>query len=107
LLGHWGTSPGLNLVYVHLNRLIRAYDLDAITMGGPGHGGPAMIANVWLEGSYSQFYPEVTEDEGGMLRLFRQFSTPGGVPSHVSVPTRARSMKAGNWAMCWPTPLAR
>ena len=87
LLGHWGTSPGLNLVYVHLNRLIRKYDLDAIYMAGPGHGGPALIANVWLEGSYSEFYPEVTRDEAGMLRLFRQFSTPGGVPSHVSVPT--------------------
>jgi xylulose-5-phosphate/fructose-6-phosphate phosphoketolase len=87
LLGHWGTSPGLNLVYAHLNRLIRKYDLDAIYMAGPGHGGPALLANVWLEGSYSEFYPEVTPDEAGMLRLFRQFSTPGGVPSHVSVPT--------------------
>ncbi|WBO20682.1 phosphoketolase family protein [Sphingomonas abietis] len=87
LLGHWGTSPGLNLVYVHLNRLIRKYDLDAIYMAGPGHGGPALIANVWLEGSYSEFYPDVTRDGAGMLRLFRQFSTPGGVPSHVSVPT--------------------
>jgi xylulose-5-phosphate/fructose-6-phosphate phosphoketolase len=87
LLGHWGTSPGLNLIYVHMNRLIKKYDLDAIYMAGPGHGGPALIANVWLEGSYSEFYPEVTRDEAGMLRLFRQFSTPGGVPSHVSVPT--------------------
>ena len=87
LLGHWGTSPGLNLIYVHLNRLIRKYDLDAIYMAGPGHGGPALIANVWLEGSYSEFFPAVTRDEPGMLRLFRQFSTPGGVPSHVSVPT--------------------
>ncbi len=87
LLGHWGTSPGLNLVYAHLNRLIRKYDLDAIYMAGPGHGGPAILANIWLEGSYSEFYPEVTRDEAGMLRLFRQFSTPGGVPSHVSVPT--------------------
>ncbi len=87
LLGHWGTSPGLNLIYVHLNRLIRKYDLDAIYMAGPGHGGPALIANVWLEGSYTDFYPAITRDEPGMLRLFRQFSTPGGVPSHVSVPT--------------------
>jgi xylulose-5-phosphate/fructose-6-phosphate phosphoketolase len=87
LLGHWGTSPGLNLIYVHMNRLIRKYDLDAIYMAGPGHGGPALIANVWLEGSYTEFFPEVTQDEPGMLRLFRQFSTPGGVPSHVSVPT--------------------
>ncbi|MBO9375582.1 phosphoketolase [Sphingomonas histidinilytica] len=87
LLGHWGTSPGLNLVYVHMNRLIRKYDLDTIYMAGPGHGGPALIANVWLEGSYTDFYPEITRDGAGMLRLFRQFSTPGGVPSHVSVPT--------------------
>jgi xylulose-5-phosphate/fructose-6-phosphate phosphoketolase len=87
LLGHWGTSPGLNLIYVHMNRLIRKYDLDTIYMAGPGHGGPALLANVWLEGSYTEFYPEVTQDEAGMLRLFRQFSTPGGVPSHVSVPT--------------------
>ncbi|MBZ5761284.1 phosphoketolase family protein [Rhizobium sp. VS19-DR104.2] len=87
LLGHWGTSPGLNLIYVHLNRLIKKYDLDTIYMAGPGHGGPALIANVWLEGSYTEFYPDITRDEAGMLRLFRQFSTPGGVPSHVSVPT--------------------
>ncbi len=87
LLGHWGTAPGLNLVYVHMNRLIRKYDLDAIYMAGPGHGGPALLANFWLEGSYTKAYPDVTQDEAGMLRLFRQFSTPGGVPSHVSVPT--------------------
>jgi xylulose-5-phosphate/fructose-6-phosphate phosphoketolase len=87
LLGHWGTSPGLNLIYVHLNRLIKRYDLDCIYMAGPGHGGPALIANVWLEGSYTEHFPEITRDEPGMLRLFRQFSTPGGVPSHVSVPT--------------------
>ncbi len=87
LLGHWGTSPGLNLIYVHMNRLIKKYDLDAIYMAGPGHGGPALLANVYLEGSYTEFYPQVTQDEAGMLRLFRQFSTPGGVPSHVSVPT--------------------
>ena len=70
-----------------MNRLIKKYDLDAIYMAGPGHGGPALIANVWLEGSYTDFFPAVTRDEAGMLRLFRQFSTPGGVPSHVSVPT--------------------
>ncbi|HCD85103.1 MAG TPA: phosphoketolase [Agrobacterium sp.] len=87
LLGHWGTSPGLNLVYVHLNRLVKKYNLDTIYMAGPGHGGPAIVANVWLEGSYSEFYPEITNDETGMLKLFRQFSTPGGIPSHVSVPT--------------------
>jgi xylulose-5-phosphate/fructose-6-phosphate phosphoketolase len=87
LLGHWGTSPGLNLVYAHLNRLIRRDDLDMIYVTGPGHGGPAILANVFLEGTYSEVYPAVSRDAGGMLALFRQFSTPGGVPSHVSVPT--------------------
>ena len=87
LLGHWGTSPGLSLVYVHLNRLIRDTDADVIYLAGPGHGGPAILANVWLEGTYSEVYPEVSPDADGMQRLFRQFSTPGGVPSHVSVPT--------------------
>ncbi|WP_106476687.1 phosphoketolase family protein [Phytohalomonas tamaricis] len=87
LLGHWGTSPGLNLIYVHLNRLIKARNLNMIYLTGPGHGGPALLSNVWLEGSYSEHFPEVSRDETGMLRLFRQFSTPGGIPSHVSVPT--------------------
>src|SRR3954463_2489975 len=86
LLGHWGTSPGINLVYAHLNRLIRERDLDAILLVGPGHGGPAVIANVWLEGTWSEIYPEVGQDGAGMHRLFRQFSTPYGVPSHVSPP---------------------
>ncbi|HZU83048.1 MAG TPA: phosphoketolase family protein, partial [Polyangiaceae bacterium] len=87
LLGHWGTSPGLNLVYAHLNRVIRARGTSTLFLAGPGHGGPAVLANVWLEGTYTQVYPEVTRDAAGMLRLFRQFSTPGGVPSHVSPPT--------------------
>ncbi|HEY3384578.1 MAG TPA: phosphoketolase family protein [Vicinamibacterales bacterium] len=87
LLGHWGTSPGLSLVYVHLNRLIVEKDVDMIILAGPGHGGPAIIANVYLEGTYSEIYPEVARDTEGLGRLFRQFSTPGGVPSHVSVPT--------------------
>jgi xylulose-5-phosphate/fructose-6-phosphate phosphoketolase len=87
LLGHWGTSPGLSLVYVHLNRLIREVDANVIYLAGPGHGGPAILANVYLEGSYSELYPDVSQDLAGMWRLFRQFSTPGGVPSHVSVPT--------------------
>jgi len=87
LLGHWGTSPGLSLIYIHLNRLIREHDLDAIYLTGPGHGGPAILANVYLEGTYSEVYPEVSQGAAGMRRLFRQFSTPGGVPSHVSVPT--------------------
>src|SRR5919198_5299334 len=87
LLGHWGTSPGLNLLYVHLNRAIRERDLDAIFITGPGHGGPALVANSWLEGSYTEAYPEIDRDENGMRRLFRQFSFPGGVPSHVAPET--------------------
>ncbi|HEY7518100.1 MAG TPA: phosphoketolase family protein [Methylomirabilota bacterium] len=87
LLGHWGTSPGLSLVYVHLNRLVRETDANVIYLAGPGHGGPAIVANVYLEGTYSEIYPSVSQDIEGMRRLFRQFSTPGGVPSHVSVPT--------------------
>ena len=85
LLGHWGTSPGLNLIYAHLNRLIRHTDQDVLYVTGPGHGGPAFIANVYLEGSYSEVYPEVSLDIDGLRRLVRQFSTPGGIPSHVSV----------------------
>src|SRR3989441_11065843 len=87
LLGHWGTSPGLSFIYVHLNRLIQDHDVDMIYLEGPGNGGPAIIANVYLEGTYTEIYPEVTQDAEGIRRLFRQFSTPGGVPSHVSVPT--------------------
>ncbi len=87
LLGHWGTSPGLSFIYAHLNRLIQDNDIDMIYLAGPGHGGPAILANVYLEGTYSEIYPEVSEDTQGIQRLFRQFSTPGGVPSHVSVPT--------------------
>src|SRR5437660_11746436 len=84
LLGHWGTTPGLNLVYAHLNREIVRRDLDAMYVIGPGHGGPAIVANAWLEGTYSEVYPEVGRDVDGMRRLFRQFSFPGGIPSHVA-----------------------
>ncbi len=87
LLGHWGTSPGLNFIYAHLNRLIRRHDLDVLYLAGPGHGGPAIVANVYLEGTYSEIYPAITQDEAGLRALFRQFSTPGGIPSHVSVTT--------------------
>ncbi|MFG3507009.1 phosphoketolase [Streptomyces sp. NPDC047821] len=87
LLGHWGTSPGLNLVHTHLNRVIRRDGLDALCVWGPGHGGPAVLANAWLEGSYSETYPDASRDEEGMARLFRQFSFPGGVPSHVAPET--------------------
>jgi xylulose-5-phosphate/fructose-6-phosphate phosphoketolase len=84
LLGHWGTSPGLNFIYVHLNRLILRDDLDMIYVTGPGHGGPALVANTYLEGTYSETYPDVSQDEPGMKKLFTQFSFPGGIPSHVS-----------------------
>ncbi|MFE4753081.1 phosphoketolase [Streptomyces mirabilis] len=87
LLGHWGTSPGLNLVHTHLNRVIKARGLDALCVWGPGHGGPAVLANSWLEGTYSETYPSVSRDAAGMERLFRQFSFPGGVPSHVAPET--------------------
>ncbi|MBY5666617.1 phosphoketolase [Rhizobium leguminosarum] len=87
LLGHWGTTPGLNFIYAHLNRLIRARDLDIIYMCGPGHGGPGMVANTYLEGIYSEIYPEISEDAEGMRKLFRQFSFPGGIPSHAAPET--------------------
>jgi xylulose-5-phosphate/fructose-6-phosphate phosphoketolase len=87
LLGHWGTTPGLNLLYVHMNRAIRERDLNAIYVTGPGHGGPGLVANTYLEGTYSEVYPGIREDEEGMRRLFRQFSFPGGVPSHVAPET--------------------
>src|SRR3982074_2950258 len=81
LLGHWGTTPGQNFIYVHLNRIIRQHDLDMIYISGPGHGGPAVVANTYLEGTYSEVYPEVGRDEAGLQRLFQQFSFPGGIPS--------------------------
>ena len=84
LLGHWGTTPGLNFLYAHLNRVIRARDLSILPIIGPGHGGPALVANTWLEGSYSELYPEVPRNTEGMRRLFRQFSFPGGIPSHCA-----------------------
>src|SRR5215475_7179733 len=87
LLGHWGTSPGLSFIYVHLNRLIKEHDANIIYLTGPGHGGPALVANVYLEGTYSEIYPQISGNAEGIRRLFRQFSTPGGIPSHVSVQT--------------------
>jgi xylulose-5-phosphate/fructose-6-phosphate phosphoketolase len=87
LLGHWGTSPGLSLIYVHLNRLIKKHDANVIYLAGPGHGGPALVGQAYLEGTYSEVYPDVTQDVDGLRLLCRRFSTPGGIPSHVSVPT--------------------
>src|SRR5467141_4667919 len=87
LLGHWGTTPGLNFVYVHLNRVIKEYDLNVMYITGPGHGGPGLVANAYLEGTYSEVYPNVSQDEEGLKRLFTQFSFPGGIPSHVAPET--------------------
>src|SRR5207245_8919688 len=88
LLGHWGTTPGLNFIYVHLNRVIKAHDLNVIYICGPGHGGPALVANTYLEGSYNEMYPEITEDAEGMGKLVKQFSFPGGVASHTTADVR-------------------
>ena len=85
LLGHWGTTPGQNFIYVHLNRVIKKYDLDMIYISGPGHGGPAVVANTYLEGTYSEIYPDISPDEAGLRKLFVQFSFPGGIPSHASL----------------------
>ena len=87
LLGHWGTTPGQNLIYAHLNRVIRERSLEMLYISGPGHGGPAVVANVYLEGTYSEVYPAVSQDEAGLKELFRQFSFPGGIPSHVAPET--------------------
>src|SRR5437667_7320710 len=87
LLGHWGTTPGLNFIYAHLNRVIKAHDLNVIYICGPGHGGPGMVANTYLEGTYSEIYPSIRQDAEGMRRLFRQFSVPGGIPSHAAPET--------------------
>ena len=87
LLGHWGTTPGLNFIYAHLNRIIREQDVNAIFLAGPGHGGPAAVASAYLDGTYSEVYPRITQDAEGLRRLFRQFSFPGGIPSHVAPET--------------------
>ena len=87
LLGHWGTTPGQNFIYTHLNRVIKKYDLDMIYLSGPGHGGPAVVGNVYLEGTYSEVYPSISQDEAGLKKLFKQFSFPGGIPSHAAPET--------------------
>src|SRR6185437_3152090 len=94
VVGHWGTTPGQNFIYVHLNRAIRKYDLDMFYVAGPGHGGPAIVANVYLEGTWSEIYPNVTQDEAGLKTLFKQFSFPGGISSHVA-PTTPGSIHEG------------
>jgi xylulose-5-phosphate/fructose-6-phosphate phosphoketolase len=100
LLGHWGTTPGLNFVYVHLNRIIRKYDLDMIYVTGPGHGGPALVANTYLEGTYSEYYSHISEDAEGMRELFKQFSFPGGIPSHVAPETPGSIHEGGELGYC-------
>ena len=100
LLGHWGTTPGLNFVYAHLNRVIRASDLDVLFVAGPGHGGPAVVANVYLEGTYTEVYPQITRDAAGMKRLFKQFSFPGGIPSHVAPETPGSIHEGGELGYC-------
>jgi xylulose-5-phosphate/fructose-6-phosphate phosphoketolase len=100
LLGHWGTTPGLNFLYVHLNRLIQAHDLNMIYVTGPGHGGPSLVANTYLEGTYSENYPEVGQDEAGLMKLFTQFSYPGGVPSHVAAEVPGSINEGGELGYC-------
>ncbi len=100
LLGHWGTTPGLNFIYVHFNRLIKRDDLNVIYIAGPGHGGPGVVANTYLEGTYSEFYPHIFENEEGMCRLFKQFSFPGGIPSHVAPETPGSIHEGGELGYC-------
>ncbi|MEQ1886581.1 MAG: phosphoketolase family protein [Bryobacteraceae bacterium] len=100
LLGHWGTTPGLNFIYAHMNRVIRNHDLSAIYVTGPGHGGPGLVANTYLEGTYSEFYPNISQDTDGMRKLFKQFSFPGGIPSHVAPETPGSIHEGGELGYC-------
>ncbi len=100
LLGHWGTTPGLNFVYAHMNRLIRKYDLNVLNVTGPGHGGPGIVANTYLEGTYSEFFPHISPDLEGMRKLFRQFSFPGGIPSHAAPETPGSINEGGELGYC-------
>ena len=106
LLGHWGTTPGQNFIYAHLNRVIKQYDLDMIYISGPGHGGPAVVANTYLEGTYSEVYPHISQDEAGLRKLFLQFSFPGGIPSHAS-PEMPRLDPRGRRARLFAQPRVR
>lgn len=106
LLGHWGTTPGLNFIYAHLNRVIRERDQDMIYVCGPGHGGPGMVANTWLEGSYSELVPGIGRDGAGMQTLFKQFSFPGGIPSHDAPTCQEASTRVVNSATACFTPPA-
>jgi len=104
LLGHWGTTPGLNFVYVHLNRVIKEHDLNALYITGPGHGGPGLVANAYLEGTYSEVYPNISQDEDGLKRLFKQFSFPAASPAMWRRKRPAPFTRAVNWATRSPTP---
>jgi len=97
VVGHWGTTPGQNFIYVHLNRVIKKYDLDMCYIAGPGHGGPAIVGNVYLEGTWSEVYPNVTQDEAGLKKLFKQFSFPAEFPAMLRRRRRGRFTKAANW----------
>jgi xylulose-5-phosphate/fructose-6-phosphate phosphoketolase len=107
LLGHWGTTPGQNFIYAHLNRVIVKYDLDMIYIAGPGHGGPALVANTYLEGSYGEIYPQISSDEVGLQKLFKQFSFPGGIPSHVSPECPGSILHLNGYKIANPSVLAR
>jgi xylulose-5-phosphate/fructose-6-phosphate phosphoketolase len=107
LLGHWGTSPGLSFIYAHLNRIIRQSDANLIYVCGPGHGGPAMVANTYLEGTYSELYPDVPLNEDGMRKLFRQFSFPGGIPSHAAPDVPGSIHEGGELGYARRMPLAQ
>ena len=107
LLGHWGTTPGQNFLYVHLNRVIKEYDLNMIYISGPGHGGPALVGNVYLEGTYSEIYTDVSEDVSGMRKLFKQFSFRAASPVTSLPRHRARSTRGASWATASATPSER
>src|SRR5450432_3629186 len=100
LLGHWGTTPGLNFVYAHFNRLIKKYDLNVINITGPGHGGPGIVANTYLEGTYTELYPDIQQNEEGLQKLFKQFSFPGGIPSHAAPETPGSINEGGELGYC-------
>ncbi len=107
LLGHWGTTPGQNFIYTHLNRIINRFDLNMIYVSGPGHGGPAVVAGTYLEGTYTEVYPNITQDEEGLKRLFTQFSYPGAFPAMLRRKPLALFTKGVNWAIRLATLLAR
>ncbi len=105
-MGHWGTCPGQNFIYTHLNRVIKRNDLDMIYLSGPGHGGNAMVAQDWLDGSYTEVYPNITRDKEGMQKLFKRFSSPAASRAMLRPRPPAPFTRAASWATPWPTPSA-